>query len=281
MPISFRPLSEHLGAEILDFDPRENIDTQSARELEAALEQHRVLLFRGKPLTEEQQVRLTQVAGVLTYRGYGNYTDPTKKSSLVSNAHKEGLFGDGELSFHSDLSFTPHILTARSLHALILPSYEDAGGETLFSDVETAYDELDPELKTRVGPLQARFAATYDFGDRQETVEFVRPLIGTHPKTGRRFIAASRAVTKEVVGMERAEFRPLLKSLWAHMEQPKYVYRHRWQIGDTLFWDNVAVQHARTPFDPKEKRALRAVSVDDPSIAVTANQRAAMTEKRV
>ncbi len=277
MPFAIRPLTPFLGAEILDFDPREECDAAKRAELVAALQEHRLLLFRAKPLNEEQQLRLTQVAGVLTYRGYGNYTDLNQKSSLVSNAHKEGLFGDGELSFHSDLSFTPHILKARSLHALILPSYEDAGGETLFSDVQAAYDELDPELKAKVEPLQARFAATYDFGDRQETVDFVRPLIGTHPQTGRRFIAASRAVTKEVIGMERPEFRALLKALWAHMEQPKYVYRHRWQLGDTLFWDNVAVQHARTPFDPKEKRALRAVSVDDPSIAITAKQRMTAT----
>ena len=272
MALQTRPLTEHLGAELLGCDPREPFGTDTARALEAALREHRVLLVRGKPLTEEQQVRLTQLAGVLTYRGYGSYTDPSKKSSLVSNVHKEGLFGDGELSFHSDLSFTPHILKARSLHALILPSYEQAGGETLFSDVQAAYDELDPALKAKVEPLQARFAATYDFGDRQETVEFVRPLIGTHPQTGRRFIAASRAVTKEIVDMDRAEFRPLLKSLWAHMELPKYVYRHRWQLADTLFWDNIAVQHARTPFDPKEKRALRAVSVDDASVAVPARQ---------
>ena len=59
------------------------------------------------------------------------------------------------------------------------------------------------------------------------------------------------------------------------MEQPKYIYRHRWQLGDTLFWDNIGVQHARTPFNPSEKRALRAVSVDDPAIAVTAAQRTA------
>jgi alpha-ketoglutarate-dependent taurine dioxygenase len=275
MSLAIRPLTAHLGAEIVDLDPREPLGADRVRELQAALRDHRVLLFRGKPLTEEQQVRLTQVAGVLTYRGYGAYTDPTKQSSLVSNVHKDGLFGDGELSFHSDLSFTPHILTARSLHALILPSYADAGGETLFSDVQAAYDELDPELKSKVEPLQARFAAVYPKAGGDETVEFMRPLIGTHPQTGRRFIAASRAVTKEVIGMERTEFRPLLKALWAHMEQPKYVYRHRWQVGDTLFWDNIAVQHARTPFDPKEKRALRAVSVDDPAIAVTALQRAA------
>lgn len=160
------------------------------------------------------------------------------------------------------------LLKARSLHALMLSSTPEAGGETLFSDVQTAYRDLSPELKAMVEPLKARFTATYDYGDHKDVLEFVRPLIDTHPKTGCKFIAASRAVTKEVLGMEREQFRPLLKQLWAHMEQPEYVYRHTWRLGDTLFWDNVAVQHARTPFDPREKRALRAVSVDEPSIAV-------------
>jgi len=275
MPLSLRPLTPLFGAQVLDLDPREPLSAPAIDALGDALRDHRVLLFRDAPLTEEQQVRLTQVAGVLTYRGYGAYTDRTKRSSLVSNAHPDGMFGTGELSFHSDLSFTPHILKARSLHALMLPSRPEAGGETLFSDVQTACDELEPALKAAVEPLRARFAAVYDFGDRQETVEFVRPLIGTHPQTGRRFIAASRAVTKEVIGMERSAFRPLLKALWAHMEQPGYVYRHTWRLGDTLFWDNVAVQHARTPFDPAEKRALRAVSVDAPEVAVGASAAAA------
>jgi alpha-ketoglutarate-dependent taurine dioxygenase len=212
-------------------------------------------------------VRLSRVAGELTYRKSGNYTDPNKKSSFVSNVHEGGLFGSGELSFHSDLSFTEHMLKARSLYALLLPSNPEAGGETLYTDVEAAYDDLDDDLKRRVEGLRARFAATYDYGERSETVEYVRPLIGTHPQTGRRFIAASRAVTKEVPDMERGEFRPLLKALWAHMEQPKYVYRHRWQLHDCLLWDNIGLQHARTPFDPKEKRALRAVSIDDPAVA--------------
>ncbi len=267
MQLNYRRLLPTLGAEILDFDPRHPFDAVTAAALNSALLEHRVLLFRGTALTEEEQVRLSQVAGVLTYRRGGNYADAGKKSQLVSNVHKDGLFGDGELSFHSDLSFTEHIMRARSLHALVLPSRPDAGGETLFSDVQAAYDDLDEELKARVEALDARFSATYDYGNRQETLDFVRPLIGTHPQTSRRFIAASRAVTKEVFGMDRSEFRPILKALWIHMEQARYIYRHTWQLGDTLFWDNCAVQHARTPFDPAEKRALRAVSIDDPAIA--------------
>jgi alpha-ketoglutarate-dependent taurine dioxygenase len=267
MTITFEPLSPLFGARVHGVDPRDPFDDATAQVLRDALTRHRLLLFRGYPLAEDDQVRLSQVAGKLTYRKSGNYTDPHRKSSLVSNVHEGGLFGNGELSFHSDLSFTEHFLKARSLYALVLPDATEQGGDTLYADVEAAYDDLPAETKERVEGLRARFAATYDYGDRSETVEWVRPLIGTHPQTGRRFIAASRAVTKEVEGLERALFRPLLKELWAHMEQPRYIYRHRWQLEDCLFWDNIGLQHARTPFDSAQKRALRAVSIDDPAVA--------------
>ena len=267
MTVTFEPLSKCFGARVHGFDPTAAMSEDTAATLRHALTEHRLLLIRGCAMSEDDQVRLSQVAGKLTYRKAGHYNDPDQKSSLVSNVHEGGHFGSGELSFHSDLSFTEHMLKARSLYALILPADTEPGGETLFANVEAAYDDLDDELKRQVEDLRARFAVTYDYGDRSETVEFVRPLIGTHPQTGRRFIAASRAVTKEVMEMERSAFRPLLKTLWTHMEQPQYVYRHRWQLKDCLFWDNVALQHARTPFDPSEKRALRAVSIDDPAVA--------------
>ena len=280
--MSFRciPLTDHLGAEVVDFDPREDFDERTRAQLYAALLEHRLLLFRRTPLDEAQQVRLTRIAGELTFRGGGNYADPNKQSSLVSNAHPDGMFGNGELSFHSDLSFTEHILKARSLHALIVPEGKGRG-DTLFSNVIKACEELDPALKARVEPLRARFSATYNYTDgRVETLDYVRAIIDTHPYTGRRFISASRAVTKEVIGMERAEFRPLLKELWAHMERPEYVYRHVWSVGDTLLWDNIATQHARTPFDASEKRALRAVSVDDAALVAQARQAVVAAEAR-
>jgi len=264
-----KPLTEFMGAEVLDFDPRTEFDEATGKALFEALLRYRVLLFRATPLTEDQHVRLSRVAGELTYRGGGNYADPDRKSSLVSNAHEDGLFGNGELSFHSDLSFTPHMLRARSLHALILPVKPDAGGDTLWSDVIKAWEDLEPEVKGRVENIKARFTATYTYKDGSvETLDYIRPIIDTHPITGKRFISASRAVTKEVVGMEREEYRPLLKHLWAHMEKPEYTWRHHWSLGDTILWDNVATQHARTVFDPSEKRALRAVSIDDPAISI-------------
>jgi len=270
-------LTPHFAAEVTHFDPSAPFDEATGKALYAALLEHGVLVFRNRVITEEAQVRLSRVAGEVCFRGGGNYTDPDRKSSLVSNAHPEGMFGNGELSFHSDLSFTEHILKARSLHALMVTHANDGSGDTLWTDVCRAYDELEPALKKRVEPLKARFAAVYNYPDGRElVVEHVRNLIDTHPVTGRRFIAASRAVTKEVIGMDRAEFRPLLKALWAQMEQPEFIYRHKWSVGDTVLWDNVSTQHARTLFDPSEKRALRAVSIDD--AAVTAQVKAALAK---
>lgn len=270
MAITFHSLSPVLGAEVRGFDARQpEYSEAELRTLKEALSKYSVLSFRGG-MDIDDQVRLSECVGggKLSYRGGIIYADPSEKATYVSNVHKDGLFGNGELSFHSDLSFTPHILKARSLYALVLPSAAEPGGATLFSDVTLACEELDPELRAKVKGLKARFEAVYPYDDGPVVVEYERPLIDIHPGTGRPFIAASRAVTKEIIGMERAEFRPLLKALWAHMEKPKYVYAHRWQLDELVLWDNIAVQHARTSFDPREKRALRAVSIDDPAVAV-------------
>lgn len=284
MSIELLPLSPVLGAQVVGFDPRQaTYDPDDVRQLQSALDRYRVLLFRGIEMGIDDQVRVSEAAsgGRLSYRAGIIYADTGDKATYVSNVHKDGLFGTGELSFHSDLSFTPHILRARSLYAMVLPSARETGGETLFSDVTGACAELDPELRRRAQGLQARFEAIYPYEDGPVCVDHVRPIIDTHPRSHQAFIAASRAVTKEVLGMERSEFRPLLKALWAHMEQPAYVYRHRWQLHDLVLWDNIAVQHARTPFDPSEKRALRAVSLDDPEIAVSLEQRVTETSAGV
>ncbi|NBT69042.1 MAG: TauD/TfdA family dioxygenase [Betaproteobacteria bacterium] len=269
MNFNCTPIKSHFGAQITELNLKQAFDEETKKQLYEALIKYKVLLFRGVELSEIEQVRLSTIAGDVAYRGSGNYSDPNKLSSLVSNAHPDGLFGNGELSFHSDLSFTPHILKARSLHGLIIPNDSEIGGETLFSDVALAYEELDPKLKEDVETLQARFSATYTYPNGESiTLDHTRPLIDTHPYTGQRFISASRAVTKEVLGMQREQFRPLLKALWSHIENPRYVYRHQWRTYDTLLWDNIATQHARTPFDSNVKRALRAVSIDDRSISL-------------
>jgi taurine dioxygenase len=60
-----------------------------------------------------------------------------------------------------------------------------------------------------------------------------------------------------IVGLPKDRSDALLERLCKELERPEFIYEHVWRVGDVLLWDNLAVQHARTDFDPNERRALR------------------------
>jgi taurine dioxygenase len=57
--------------------------------------------------------------------------------------------------------------------------------------------------------------------------------------------------------MDEAESEALLLRLFDHQERAELLYVHRWRVGDLLLWDNRCTIHARTDFDPAERRHLR------------------------
>ena len=44
-------------------------------------------------------------------------------------------------------------------------------------------------------------------------------------------------------GMEQDEADLMIAALADHITRPEFIYRHRWQAGDLLIWDNCTVQH--------------------------------------
>jgi taurine dioxygenase len=68
-------------------------------------------------------------------------------------------------------------------------------------------------------------------------------------------------MTWHIIGMPENESREMLDFLFDHQEKPQFVYRHRWRPGDVVLWDNRSCLHARSDFDPAERRRLRRVTV--------------------
>ena len=64
-----------------------------------------------------------------------------------------------------------------------------------------------------------------------------------------------------VVGLPREESDRLIEELCQHAERPAHIYEHVWQPGDLLLWDNRCTLHARTDFDPGERRVLRRMAI--------------------
>ena len=64
-----------------------------------------------------------------------------------------------------------------------------------------------------------------------------------------------------IIGVDPAESHPLLRRLLALAEKPQYIYRHEWQVGDVLIWDNTGTMHRVVPFDLDCGRELHRVKL--------------------
>ena len=87
-------------------------------------------------------------------------------------------------------------------------------------------------------------------------------MIRTHPETGRKAIYVNRLMTEEIDGLEPAENRAVLDTLFETIERPEFVYEHVWRKGDLIIWDNRCAQHARKDFPETETRLMRRVGID-------------------
>jgi taurine dioxygenase len=69
------------------------------------------------------------------------------------------------------------------------------------------------------------------------------PVIRTHPRTGRKCIYVTAAATRRINGLPEAEGREIVERLQALCIADDLIYRHAWDVGDLLIWDNCATQH--------------------------------------
>jgi alpha-ketoglutarate-dependent taurine dioxygenase len=244
-------LTPRIGSEI-----RTDLDTLlSGRESEnirAILEQRGVVFFRGMEISDEQQVALATTLGNLVQNEgeAGIY-----KISLDKNVNQRAEYLKGSLFWHFDGSLQPYPNLATLLRAVNLPK---TGGDTEFCNTYAAYDDLPESDKEAIAELRVVHSAersqyyvnpemSYDeIAFWQKSPPKVCPMVWTH-QSGRKSLLLG-ATADYVIGLPVEESRALLARLRDWSTQPKYVYRHQWQLGDLLIWDNTGTMHRALPY---------------------------------
>jgi taurine dioxygenase len=151
-------------------------------------------------------------------------------------------------------------------------------GNTEFSNMHAAYEDLPADVKARIDG----FTATHDFdkfwsmmvkrpgskraplseAQRKARPPVTHPVVLTHPITGRKVLYANPGYTVKINELPPAESDELLEYLFAHQLQPKYRYVHRWQEGDVLMWENFGTIHnAIADYRPDEPRLVKRCQV--------------------
>ena len=84
----------------------------------------------------------------------------------------------------------------------------------------------------------------------------VHPAVLQHPVTGVPILYMNPWFTCGVVGMDDEGGGRLLARLFTHLSNPAFLYRHEWSPHDLVLWDNLAVMHAREPYEEAMPRVL-------------------------
>ncbi len=276
--VTVRRLSGSVGAEIAGVSVAGDLTNAEFDAIHRAFNDHSVLVFRDQRLEPDEHVTFSRRFGPLEQHVLKQFAHPDNPDVfLISNVKDKGkpigAIRAGQY-WHSDSSYLAKPTMASTLNALEVPS---TGGDTMFASMAAAYDELSEPMKAFLSGLNAVHDYTNAWDvffsrvadrpplsdeDRAKVPPTEQPVVRTHPETGRKALFVNPGFTRHIVGLTDSESRALLDFLFAHAQQPHFIYRHNWAPGDLVIWDNRATWHlAIADYDMDERRHFHRTSI--------------------
>ena len=242
-------LSGALGAEISGIS-LSNINQEMFNTVNELLLEHKVIFFRNQNITPEEHIELAKLFGPVEehayVKGLEGYPQITR---LIKDAEEKNQWGEG---WHSDVSYNVTPTKAVILKSIKIPP---VGGDTVFSNMELAWDTLDDEIKKIVINKKAEhyslgagfFIDNYKHfeinGNNSEEYSNSHPIVRTHPETGKKILFVNWTYTKNIVGLEENESSEILNKIFEHQSRLDLTCRFSWTENAVAIWDNRSVIH--------------------------------------
>ena len=259
--IRIQPLTPPIGARVEGLELNKPFDDATFAELHQAFLDHCVLVFRGQHLGPREQVEFA--------RRWGK---PAQQNPLlkqlsdfpeivqVTKIPKETASTE---AWHYDSCYTAAPPKLSILSAICVPT----GGDTMWCNQYIAYEQLSATMKNMLEGLRVRFAGLrlgrMVGADEASIPTAVHPLVRTHPETGRKALYVGHPETAQAIeGMTAQESRPLLSYLYEQSTSPDNVYRHMWEEGDVVMWDNRCTMHYAVHDYGTAERVLNRVTLE-------------------
>lgn len=288
MTLPVKPLQPLFATEIRGADLSKPIDEATRCAIESAMDQYGVGVLPGQALDNEHQIAFAKlysplevaplVKGKTGTRRLGGNRIKHREIFDISNLDDDGRILDaddqraayslGNQLWYTDSSFRQKSATWSLLHARIVPP---DGADTEFVDTRAVYDALPEVTKHRIENLIAEHSIWHSRAklggyspseeERRDRPPAHHALVRRHAGSGRKALyIASHA--SHIVGMPVEEGRTLLDGLVAFATQPRFIYAHKWRVGDLVIWDNRCTLHRATPYESQTyRRDLRRTTI--------------------
>jgi taurine dioxygenase len=275
--VQVSPVTSIIGAEVGGVDLREPLDGETVAELADALVRWKVLFFRNQPISYDQQIAFASYFGELTP---AHPIEPGLKEKpeiyVVDSREEKALFGHGKerarfapprmtlTGWHTDITFVANPAMASVLRGAVVPPF---GGDTMWTNLVAAYEDLSSSIRELVDHLQAVHrwhgftGETREGYDRnQPPPSAVHPVVRVHPVSGERALFVNPGFTRYIVGLTDRENSRILDLLFDQIARPEFSVRFRWENDSLAFWDNRSTAHlgpvdlASSDFDRRVER---------------------------
>jgi alpha-ketoglutarate-dependent taurine dioxygenase len=245
--LDIRRIGGRIGAEVTGVDPRDPADFAAVN---AALLEHKALIFRGADLDDEGQIAFASRFGALT-QAHPTVPSVDGQPHVLPVDGEEGIRSN---QWHTDVTFVRTPPKVSTLRALVVPPY---GGNTLIANAAAAYRDLPAELREFADRLWAVHTNDYDYvlprtntdkaAEYREVFTATRyrtghPVVRVHPESGERGLFIG-GFAQRIVGLSGTESRDILRILQAYVTRPENILRVAWNPGDLVVFDNRITQH--------------------------------------
>lgn len=186
----------------------------------------------------------------------------------------DGTRGQRANSWHTDVTFVDAYPKASVLRSVLAPK---SGGDTVWANTSSAYNDLSVELRALADNLWAVHSNEYDYAALKPDVSVERleayrkvftstvyetehPVVRVHPVSGEKTLLLGHFV-KRLKGYSQADSTQLFNLLQSHVTRLENTVRWRWSTGDVAIWDNRATQHYAVDDYGTQERIVRRVTL--------------------
>lgn len=268
--LDIHPIAGRIGAEVRGISLSGSLDVDTVEAIQAALVEHKVLFFRAQhQLDDQAQEAFAKLLG----DPIAHPTVPVREGTRYL-LELDGANGHRANSWHTDVTFVDAYPKASILRSVVAAK---AGGDTVWANTATAYQDLPAELRELADKLWAVHSNEYDYAATKPGVEAAKleeyrkvfaavvyetehPLVRVHPISGERTLLLGHFV-KRIKGLSQADSQRLFDILQGHVTRLENTVRWRWSEGDVAIWDNRATQHYAVDDYGTQARIVRRVTL--------------------
>lgn len=257
-------LTAHIGTEIVGLQLKDLTD-QQRDELALLIAERSVVFFRDQDLTPQEQKKLGEHFGEVEVHPQVPHVPGVPGVTIIwpalwATERKASFRNPGGASrWHTDLVHERQPAGITHLHNDTVPKI---GGDTLWSSGYAAYSKLSPEFRKIIDGRYAIYTSAHAYLDRNDPnagpkhIERIHPIVRVHPATGWKSLFVNRAMTKSIVGLDKAESDLILNYLYSVYESNVDIQvRFKWTPRTSALWDNrITMHNASWDYEGSEPR---------------------------